>query len=310
MTQLRIAEFLPARSCFGKAGGLRNFPARFCCILAACILPLFATVLTPFPAGFSMNTLGAIIDTRGATGRQPWCAAAFCRDSTRLGAAFCATSYYGSINDPAMYHACIGILYAGHGLTGKTAFSSFNALDVYFEETGFCSIGTDRLLFLRLSTELTGTRMRCVGFSQEYTVAHAGVSAWIPWSWAGISLSCANLVLNSSAIEGGDPTLVIRTGIHTMRTRFGNQGALVTITPHDKQPVCFAFGEEYFITPVIGFHVAASGNPLLLSFGMTITIGRSAMGVALANHPKLGWSQGVACDYFCTNTRKQGSDAK
>ncbi|MBN2036289.1 MAG: hypothetical protein JW768_06065, partial [Chitinispirillaceae bacterium] len=163
---------------------------------------------------------------------------------------------------------------------------------------------------LRLSAELTGTRMRCAGFSREYTVAHAGVSAWVPWSWAGVSFSCTNIVLDRSGVTGGDPSLVIHTGIHTVRNRFGNQGALVSITPHDEQPVCFAFGEEYFITPAIAFHVAASGNPLLLSFGMTVTVGRSDMGVALTNHPKLGWSQGVACDYFCTNTRNQGSDAK
>jgi hypothetical protein len=121
---------------------------------------LRAAIQDPFPPGFSMNTLDAVIDTKGPTGRQPWLAAAFCSDPGPFGAAFAATSYYNSVNDPDMYRATLGAWYQYHGFVAKTAFSHFSALDVYFEESGFLSIGSRHLKFCTLSAELTATRMR------------------------------------------------------------------------------------------------------------------------------------------------------
>jgi hypothetical protein len=254
-------------------------------------------VIDPFPAGFSMNTLDAVIDTKGPTGRQPWLAAAFCSDQGRFGAAFAATSYYNSVNDPDTYRATLGAWYQYHGIVAKTAFSHFSALDVYFEERGFLSIGSRRFKFCTLSAELTGTRMRCLGAPLSYTLAEAGLSAWVPWSWAGISLRLEHLPLKHPGIDGGESPPVIRTGIHTLHNRFGSQGALISVTPYDPRPVCFTLGESYQITPSMAFDFAIANNPVLIGFGVSVTLRQSSMAVSLANHPKLGWSQGVAAEY-------------
>jgi hypothetical protein len=257
-----------------------------------------AAVLDPFPPGFSMSTLDAVIDTKGPTGRQPWLCAAFCSDPGRFGAAFAATSYYNSVNDPDEYRATLGAWYQYHGMVAKTAFSHFSALDVYFEESGFLSIGSRHLKFCTLSAELTGTRMRCSGAPLSYTLAEAGLSAWVPWSWAGISLRLIHLPLKQSGVDGGESPPSILTGIHTLHNRFGSQGALITVTPNDPRPVCFTLGEAYQITPSIAFDCAIANNPALIGFGISVMLGQSSMAVSLANHPKLGWSQGVAAEYW------------
>jgi hypothetical protein len=276
---------------------LSHLPIVAVVIIAMVILPARAGVRDPFPAGFSMNTLGAIIDTRGPTGRQPWVGAAFCLDSSRFGAALTGTSYYGAMQEPDLYRATLGAWYAFRSITAKAAFSSFNALDVYFEETGFLSIGSLYLRFLSISAELSGTRMRCIGFSESYTLAEAGLSAWVPWSWAGVSLSIEHLPIHGSFADGGDQPPVIRSGLHTINNRFGSQGAIITVTPSADRPVCFTIGEEYRITPSVAFHLAVANNPVLIGFGMTFSPGPTSMGFALANHPKLGWSQGCAVEY-------------
>jgi hypothetical protein len=258
---------------------------------------LRAAIQDPFPPGFSMNTLDAVIDTKGPTGRQPWLAAAFCSDPGPFGAAFAATSYYNSVNDPDMYRATLGAWYQYHGFVAKTAFSHFSALDVYFEESGFLSIGSRHLKFCTLSAELTATRMRCSGAPLSYTLAEAGLSAWVPWSWAGISLRLEHLPLKQSRVDGGESPLTVRTGIHTIYNRFGSQGALISVTPYDPRPVCFTLGEAYQITPSIAFDCAIANNPVLIGFGVSVMLRQSGMAVGLANHPKLGWSQGVAAEY-------------
>jgi hypothetical protein len=244
-----------------------------------------------------MNTLGAIIDTRGPTGRQPWSAAAFLSDSSRFGAALTATSFYGALSAPDLYRARTGAWMHYHGFIVKASFAYFSALHVYFEETGFFSIGLRHLRFLTLSAEIEGTRLHCIESAASYQVAQAGLSAWIPWSWAGISLNLDHISLKPAAVEGGDPPPVFRIGIHTIHSRFGSQGALVSVVPSDAQPVCFAIGEAYQITPVIAFNAAISNNPVMISFGMTVAFGASSMAVGLANHPKLGWSQSMAAEY-------------
>ncbi|MBN2189172.1 MAG: hypothetical protein JW699_06945, partial [Chitinispirillaceae bacterium] len=184
MIRWRIAE-----------GGLRNHVRKGrrgrCALLPviglAFCLPALAVVQDPFPVGFSMNTLGAIIDASGPTGRQPWIGAAFHADTTGCGAAFGAASYFGALAGPDLYRASLGAWYSGRLFVVKAAFSHFSALDVYFEETGFFSVGSRHLRFLSFSADVSGTRMRCAGFSTSPAVAEAGISALVPWSWAAIS---------------------------------------------------------------------------------------------------------------------------
>ena len=257
----------------------------------------------PFPPGFSMGTLGSIIDEKGASGREPWTSAAFCADSAGFGFALSGTSYYGSVSGSAgkdgISQAMGGGWYIRKHLVCKASIAHLNAFGAYFEQSGFISIGSDFFPLARLSLEATGFRFGVhIPDSPVRTIGEGGVSLWVPWSWAAISLRLQHLVLETAQSDGTDPTFTIRCGIHTMQNSFGGQGALVTVLPGEPKPVCFTIGEEYFITPAIAFNAAFSNNPLLISFGMAFSLGRSGAAVALVNHPVLGWSQGFGAEYF------------
>jgi hypothetical protein len=257
----------------------------------------------PFPSGFSMGTLGTVIDDRGAGGREPWTSASFCADSAGFGFALCGTSYYGSINgsvgQDGISQTMGGGWYARKHLVCKAAIASLSAFSAYFEQAGFVSIGSDYLPVVRVSIEATGYRLGArVQGTPVRTVAETGISAWVPWSWAAVSFRIEHLVLETAASDGADPLLSLRCGIHTAQNRFGGQGALVTVTPGESRPVCFTIGEEYRITPRIAFHVALSNNPVLVSFGMAYAFGRAGVEVSLVNHSVLGWSQGFGAEYY------------
>jgi hypothetical protein len=256
----------------------------------------------PFPAGFSMGTLGAVIDDRGASGREPWTGAAFCADSAGFGCALGGTSYYtsstGGMGQDGITQASGGGWYARRHLVVKASIAHLSSFGAYYEQTGFISIGSDYLRFVRVSLEAAGYRLgvRLPGLPVR-TIAETGVSAWLPWSWAALSFRAEHLVLETAESDATDPPMTLRCGIHTARNRFGGQGALVTITPGESKPVCFTIGEEYRITPRVAFHAALSNNPLFISFGMAYSFGRSGVAISLVNHPQLGWSQGFGAEY-------------
>ena len=254
----------------------------------------------PFPSGFSMGTLGAVIDEQGASGREPWTSAALCREREGFGFAVSGVSYYGSAaGDNSIGQAIGGGWYGRKHIICKAAISHLNAFGAYFEQTAFASVGSDVLPLVRLSVEAAGYRIGVnIPETPVRTIGEAGFSAWIPWSWAAVSLRCEHIVLASSQSDGADPTLTIRCGVHTMQNALGGQGVLVTIVPDEQRPVCFTVAEEYRITPAIAFHAALANNPFLLSFGMAFSFGRGAAEVALVNHPVLGWSQGFGAEYY------------
>lgn len=263
---------------------------------------VFAGPRDPFLSGFSMGTQGTVINTNGATGREPWTSASLCGDSSGFGFSLSGTSYYGSLGGMAgpdgMTQAFGGGWYARKHLVGKAAIADLSALNVYYEQTGFVSLGTDYLSFMRLSMEATGYRtgVRVPG-SVAHTIAEAGFSAWVPWSWAAFSFRLEHIVIEHSSVDGGEPLPSLRFGIHTLHNRFGGQGAVITVTPDEPMPVCFTVGEEYRLTPGIAFNAAFSNNPVFISFGIAFQFGASDFGVALVNHERLGWSQGFAAGY-------------
>jgi hypothetical protein len=258
----------------------------------------------PFPQGFSMGTLGAIIDDRGASGREPWTGAAFCGDSAGWGFTLGGTSYYttstGSAGQAGITQASGGGWYAREHLVLKASIAHLSSFGVYYEQTGFISLGSDYLKFVRMSLEAMGYR---AGVSAQgtpvRTIGEAGFSLWLPLSWAAFSFRMEHLVLETAESDGTDPPFTLRCGIHTAQNRYGGQGVLVTITPRDPKPVCFAVGEEYRITPRVAFHAALANNPLFISFGMVYFFGRAGVAISLVNHPQLGWSQGVGAEYRC-----------
>lgn len=257
----------------------------------------------PFPAGFSMGTLGSIIDEKGASGREPWTGAALCADSAGFGFALSGTSYYGTVSGSTgkdgISQAMGGGWYAWRHCVCKASIAHLAAFSAYFEQAGFVSIGSDYLPFVRVSGEAAGYRLGArVQGTPVRTIGETGLTAWVPWSWAAVSLRLQHLVIETAKSDGTDPPFTIRCGIHTTQNRFGGQGVLITVLPGEPRPVCFSMGEEYRITDAIAFHAAFSNNPLFIGFGMAFSFGRAGAAIALVNHSVLGWSQGFAAGYF------------
>lgn len=276
-------------------------------IMAILVLAVtaFSGLRDPFVPGFSMGTQGAVIMGNGATGREPWTSASVCGDASGFGFSLSGISYYGSLSGisgtDGMTQAFGGGWYAGKHCVVKAAIEELSALGVYYEQTGFLSLGTDYVPFMRLSIEATGYRtgVRTPG-SVANTIAEAGASAWVPWSWAAFDCRIEHVVIDRSNVDGGDPQRALQCGIHTRYNRFGGQGAVITITPDAPFPVCFTVGEEYRLTPCIAFDAAFSNNPVFISFGVSFQFGRTDFSVALVNHEQLGWSQGFAAGYHKT----------
>jgi hypothetical protein len=271
-------------------------------ILMVAAIDAVAALRDPFPSGFSMGTLGAVIDCNGASGREPWTGSALCADTAGFGFALSGTTYYGSLTgSDGISQAAGGGWYARKNFFCKASVGSLSAFSTYFEQTAFLSIGSDYLRFVRVSFEAMAYRfgVRVQG-APVRTIAETGFSAWVPWTWAALSFRMEHLLLETAESDAADPPLSFRCGIHAARNRFGGQGALVTITPGEPRPVCFTIGEEYRITPSIAFHAALANNPLFIGFGMAYTFGRAGeagLAISLVNHSKLGWSQGFGAEY-------------
>lgn len=276
----------------------RGFLRNACCLLVPAVSAV-AGLRDPFPAGFAMGTLGAIVDERGASGREPWTSASLCADTSGFGFEAGGISYFG----PALSAGGgdgIGQAFGGGWLAIKhcvlkASISSLTALKAYYEQAATVSVGTNLMRLMRLSIEAAGWRMgAAVPGAADRTIGEAGAGAWVPWSWAALSLRCEHLVLASSLAEGGDPPLTVRAGLHTAMNRYGSQGATITVRPSEPRPVSFSVAEEFRITPSVAFAASLADNPLLVGFGVRVSIRSTAAGVAFVNHPVLGWSQGFA----------------
>jgi hypothetical protein len=264
---------------------------------------LYAGMRGPFAPGFSMGTQGAVINGQNATGREPWTSASLCGDSAGFGVSLCGISYFGSVGTATgpdgIAEAYGGGWYARNGLVVKAAVSNLSALDVYFEQSGFVSLGIALPHSMRVGIEGAGYRTGVsIAGETARTSADLGLSAWVPWTWAALSLRVEHLTVNASGAEGGEAPLRAHFGIHTLANRFGGQGAVISVEPErTDSPVCFTVGEEYRITPDLAFQAAFSNNPILVSFGLALTINKSDFSLALVNHDRLGWSQGFAAGY-------------
>jgi hypothetical protein len=272
------------------------FPSLVVAIIAG------AEVRDPFPPGFAMGTMGSVIDEARASGSEPWASASLCGDSTGYGAAMSGVAYYGSAANPAgtdgICRATGGGWLCGHKLICKASVSYFRALDAYYEQSGFLSLGTSALHFTRLSVEATVSRFGVhLPGNPSHSTGRLGVSAWIPCTWAAVSLRVEHIALATAHADGADPPLTLRCGFHTTHNRFGGQGVLVTITPGEAEPVCFTIGEEYRFGRAVAFQAALANNPLLIGAGLVFSLRRLEFSAALVNHPVLGWSQGFSAEY-------------
>jgi hypothetical protein len=208
-----------------------------------------------------------------------------------MGLSATGISYYGS----DVCQGAGGLWYQSRLATIKASIAHLDAWQTWFEQTVIISIGTRILPVVNISAEETVYRLGCIGYTDRY-LATAGFSLWIPWSWAGISLCAENLMCDKTVREELPP--VIRFGIHSKRNRFGDLGALVSVTTEESRPVCFTIAQEYCVTSSLLFQAAISNNPLFIGVGVSFALSNSGLGVALVSHPILGWSQGFWAEWY------------
>ncbi|MBD3394592.1 MAG: hypothetical protein GF418_03110 [Chitinivibrionales bacterium] len=248
-----------------------------------------------------MTSFGTIIWDNGMSGRQPWIPAAFLKDSAGFGLAAAGVDYYDdmdNLEEHDIRQAVGGTWVSVRQFMLKAAYTHFNALDIYREQKGFLSIGTTIIPFISVSAELSGCRVGLVDDSREREhIALAGATAWVPWSFASLSLSCKNVILRNARRPGFAPPLALAAGVHTAPHRFGAQGVRIEIEPGTHTRIRFHAGEEYWIHGILGLGIGLATNPLMVGFGVTVSFARYGLHASLVHHPVLGWSKGMGAEF-------------
>jgi hypothetical protein len=279
-----------------------------CCVAVYAIAVLllsaqavFAALHDPFPIGYSMENFGTILWENSISGRQPWFAAAFLRDTAHFGISAAGVYYYDpmdNMTDNSIRQAAIGAWFVYKKIGIKAAYQHFSALDIYREQKGFLSVGTSAIPYVSISAELEGFRAGLANDNDEReNIACGGITLWAPWSFASASLSCSHILLKDAHRPGFAPPLAIVAGIHTAPHRFGAQGVKVEIEPGKHTRIRFYAGEEYWLYDMLGLSLALSTNPLMVSFGVTLDIKSYAAFASFVHHPVLGWSKGAGMEY-------------
>jgi hypothetical protein len=272
-------------------------------LLLAYALPVAvsAQLHAPFAKGASMGTLGAVVWDDGVTGRQPWVAAALLRDTLRFGLALCGIDYYDdmdNLRDRQIRHAVGGGWFHSRPVTVKLSYEQFSALDVYYEQTGYLSVGTHVLRFAGVSLDIRGTRAGIRGVQRDdETLVEIGATVWVPRKYAGLSLSVDHLVVESASVAGLAPDPVVRVGLHTRRHRWGAVGAVAEVVVAEQPFVRFAVGEELWVHPTVGLGAGLCTEPLMIGCGLTVVWRRFGTNVSFVHHPELGWSKGFTVDH-------------
>jgi len=255
----------------------------------------------PFPAGFTMGTLGTVIDQEGPSGAQPWVPAVFYGDSLRFSFAMAGVSYYDAMDnfsDRYAYRTDGGGLAAFNRFVCKGSVSYFSFLDSYFEQMGYISFSVNVFPWLRAGTEFRGTRFGIRETdSPARTAAGMGFSLWLPWRYAAVSVAGDHIPVKDPGIEGGSSPVVFRAGLHSTEHRFGAQGVLVEYTPSIYNSLRFSVGEELAIYRDLSLKIAFTNNPVLIGFGIMFAPSRYALDVSFVNHAVLGWSKGLAASF-------------
>jgi hypothetical protein len=255
----------------------------------------------PFSAGFSMGNGGAIMQTNGPSGRQPWVPACFYADTLRFGFSVCGIDYYDPMDNFESSHiaqALAGGWYRYKGLVCKASYAYLQAFGMYNEQQGYFSAGTIAIPFVNTSVEITGYRAGLMDDSREHaSFVHAGVSVLVPTRYAAFSLSCGGLPLKKATDNGFDPPPAVSVGLHTRFNGIGAQGAVCEISKEGDYAFRFSVGEEYSFNNCFSVSTALSTNPFMLHFGMIVSWSKSTASLAFVHNPVLGWSKGLTFDW-------------
>ena len=271
-----------------------------------------AAMRDPFPVGYGMMSQGVIVETEGASGRQPWAPAAHYRDTLRWGASAAAVSYHGG--GSAARYAVGGFALTGP-VIGKLSLMQLDVMGLYYEQTASLSAGA---VWRFLSFSVDGQAYR-IGLTPRAPEGSAPAAAQsyagqgrLPRSRASAAvgatvhlqtrrLSAGVTAEGWTALTSGDPaadpvpSVVARIG--TARNRYGSQGAAVLITPQADSPVRLIIAQEYRIGNAFALSASLASNPTMIGFGLTVDKFPVTGTAAAVNHPFLGWSRGVSVDY-------------
>ncbi len=272
-------------------------------LVAVCLAHavLHAAANDPFAVGYSMGNGGAVIQASGPSGRQPWNPACFYADTLRLGASVCGIDYYDAMDNlksSRIVRANAGAWYARNRFVLKASYSHLNALDLYYEQQGFVSLGIKAFRALSASVELTANRAGfSVSGSENEKFMTGGVSLFVSGGSTALSVSCKSLPLKRASSEGFEPPITLDVGLHTTVHQFGAQGVVCSMTKESDYAFRFSIGESYFLSDHCALSGALSTNPFILHVGLSFSDARGGASIAFVNHPALGWSKGLTLDY-------------
>jgi hypothetical protein len=267
-------------------------PLAFCAIAGA---------HDPFPAGYSMGNSGAIMQSSGLSGRQPWVPASFLADTFRFGVSVCGIDYYDAMDNLESSHivqALAGAWYAHRRFVFKASYAHLNALGLYYEQQGFISVGFLACRALSASIEVTANR---AGLTDERTeqekFLNAGVSLFVSGKSTALSVSCGRLPIKSVSIRGFEPPIAVDIGLHTAMHRFGAQGVRCEITKDPDYAFRFSIAESYSLSDYCAVCGALSTAPFMMHVGISFSNARHGVALSFVNHPALGWSRGLTVGY-------------
>ena len=290
---------------YGNSLIFHVFISAFCIIISALSFTE-AGVRDPFPVGFSMASQGSLIETQGVSGREPWGAAAFYRDTLPWGVAFSAVSYHGAAGAGGVSQYAGGGFVTFGGIVCKASIKQLDAMGVYYEQTAFFSTGSS-YRFLSFSVEAQSHRIGLKGNSSDIrTMSALGAALHAQSRRVSAGAAAEGLTVFSSGSRDVDQPLSFSGRICTVRNRYGSQGAMVKITPDNDKPVRFILAQEYRISPNFAICASLGSNPTMIGFGLIIDRHKQPLSgsAAVVNHPLLGWSRGFSADYAPNTSRK------
>jgi hypothetical protein len=255
----------------------------------------------PAGMGAELCTMGTIRWGNGVTGRQPWIAAAFMRDTADYGCAGAGTVFYDRMDnfrDRYITQAAAGA-WVTHGAWAlKIAYLHFDALEVYHERQGFVSLGFAPWKRVRFSIEANGYHIGVTDAQADPArLLHGGASIWIPWSFASVSLAVDRIALVRPARPGFETPMRIMAGMHTEPHRFGAQGVLFRFWHDGGLRAAFAIGQQYWLHPNFAIDAAVSTDPIQIAIGLMCEFRSLGVAAGLLHHPALGWSKGAMAEY-------------
>ncbi|MBD3319953.1 MAG: hypothetical protein GF350_02555 [Chitinivibrionales bacterium] len=254
----------------------------------------------PFPMGHSMTHFGTVVRHRGIGGRQPWNPSCFYHDSLRFGLSTATAWYYDpmdNLKETSINQLILGGFYDYSFVTVKASFAHLSALDLYFEQTGFLSLGTDALKYVLISFELCGYHIGLSHEDESEKMLYAGESFWIPWKLVGLSVTRKNIRLDGASEPGFRPPTLWQIGIHTKKTQAGALGVLIELTEEKNPEFRLYIGEEYWFHNNFALGIGIATRPFMISAGFAVNIVSANAYASMVNHPVLGWSKGFGIEW-------------